>query len=68
VARSKSFLRRVLRIIAVVAIMSLLLSTAWIVHLDRVVTREFWGRLWSVPARVYAEPLDLYVGAPIAAD
>jgi penicillin-binding protein 1B len=67
-ARSKSFRRRILRISAVIAIMGLLLTTAWMVYLDRVVTREFRGRLWSVPARVYAEPLDLYVGAPIAAD
>jgi penicillin-binding protein 1B len=40
----------------------------WIAHLDRVVTREFQGRHWSVPARVYAAPLDLYAGAPISAD
>ncbi len=40
----------------------------WITHLDRVVTREFQGRLWSVPARVYASPLELYAGAPISAN
>ncbi len=40
----------------------------WIAYLDRVVTRDFQGRLWSVPARVYAEPLDLYAGAPVTAD
>ncbi len=40
----------------------------WIVHLDRVVTREFQGRLWSVPARVFAAPLELYAGAPISAN
>ena len=40
----------------------------WVVHLDGVVTREFQGRHWSVPARVYAQPLDLYVGAPVGAD
>jgi penicillin-binding protein 1B len=40
----------------------------WVVHLDRVVTREFQGRHWSVPARVFAAPLELYVGAPVAAD
>ncbi|MEA3134587.1 MAG: penicillin-binding protein [Gammaproteobacteria bacterium] len=40
---------------------------AWIVHLDRVVTREFQGRHWSVPARVYAAPLELYVGAQVSA-
>lgn len=42
-------------------------GTLWVVHLDRVVTREFQGRHWSVPARVYAAPLELYVGAPVAA-
>ena len=51
----------VLAIIAVVA-------GAWIVHLDRVVTRQFQGRHWSVPAHVYAAPLELYAGAPISAD
>jgi penicillin-binding protein 1B len=40
----------------------------WIVHLDRVVTREFQGRLWSVPARVFAAPLELYAGAPLSAN
>jgi penicillin-binding protein 1B len=44
------------------------IAAAWVVHLDQVVTREFRGRLWSVPARVYAEPIDLYVGAPVGAD
>jgi penicillin-binding protein 1B len=43
-------------------------GTAWIVHLDRVVTHEFQGRHWSVPARVYAAPLELYVGAPVSAN
>jgi penicillin-binding protein 1B len=41
---------------------------AWIVHLDHVVTREFQGRLWSIPARVYAAPLELYVGAQVSAN
>ena len=48
---------------AVLAVAAIL----WVVHLDRVVTREFQGRHWSVPARVYAAPLELYVGAPVAA-
>jgi penicillin-binding protein 1B len=41
--------------------------TLWMVHLDHVVTREFQGRHWSIPARVYAAPLELYAGAPIGA-
>jgi penicillin-binding protein 1B len=40
----------------------------WTVHLDRVVVREFQGRHWSVPARVFAAPLELYVGAPVSAN
>jgi penicillin-binding protein 1B len=69
VARSKSLRRRILLIIAGGALSVLAaVTTVWVVHLDHVVTREFRGRHWSVPARVYAEPLELYVGAPVGAD
>jgi penicillin-binding protein 1B len=69
VARSKSPFRRNLLIVAIVSIAVLIaVGAVWVVHLDRVVTREFQGRLWSVPARVYAQPLDLYAGALISAD
>jgi len=68
-ARSKSRLRRKLLIGVLTAVVVAALGLAiWVVHLDRIVTREFQGRLWSVPAHVYAEPLELYVGAPVAAD
>jgi penicillin-binding protein 1B len=43
-------------------------ATVWVIHLDQVVTQEFQGRHWSVPARVYAAPLELYAGAPVSAD
>jgi penicillin-binding protein 1B len=60
------------RSIALVISMALLITvigiTLWVVHLDRVVFREFQGRHWSVPARVYAAPLELYAGAAITAD
>jgi len=32
------------------------------------VTSEFEGNRWSLPARVYARPLELYIGATIAKD
>jgi penicillin-binding protein 1B len=69
VARSRSRLWR--RIFIAVAITLLLIIAAfgiWVVHLDHVVTREFQGRHWSVPAHVYAAPLELYVGATLSAD
>ena len=69
-ARSKkSRLWRRLAIFVLVAIaVAAALIAAWVAHLDGVVTREFQGRHWSVPARVYAAPLELYVGAPVTAD
>jgi len=69
VARSKPHRLRNLLVVLAVAIVALTaMGAIWIVYLDRVVTRDFQGRLWSVPARVYAEPLDLYAGAPVTAD
>jgi penicillin-binding protein 1B len=66
VARSK--FPRWLILLLIVGVTLVAVATAWVIHLDRVVTREFQGRHWSVPARVYAAPLELYVGAPVAAD
>ncbi|NEX20067.1 penicillin-binding protein 1B [Thiorhodococcus mannitoliphagus] len=37
-------------------------------HLDRVVRDKFEGQRWALPARVYARPLELYVGKPLKAD
>jgi len=71
VARSKSARRRAFALLAGVAGIAALAVVAlwiWVAYLDRVVIREFQGRHWSVPARVYASPLELYVGAPVAAD
>lgn len=34
----------------------------WVVYLDFVVRAKFDGKKWSLPARVYARPLELYEG------
>src|SRR5262245_41520918 len=41
---------------------------AYSVYLDRIVTRQFEGRRWTLPAQVYAEPTELYVGQSFSAD
>jgi penicillin-binding protein 1B len=64
----KTLLGRALLVGGVLAGVALLALSVWVVHLDRVVTRQFEGRRWSVPARVFAQPLELYVGAPVRAD
>jgi penicillin-binding protein 1B len=68
VARPKFRRIRIVALIAGVAIVAAIVAAVWVVHLDRVVVREFQGRHWSVPARVYAAPLELYAGAPVTAD
>jgi penicillin-binding protein 1B len=55
-------------VIFVVLAAAAVVAGAWIMHLDRVVTKQFQGRHWSVPAHVYAAPLELYAGARISAD
>ncbi len=60
--------RRVLVVVALALLVATVLFIGWVVYLDRLVTSEFQGRLWSVPARVYAAPVELYAGAPLSAD
>lgn len=38
----------------------------WMISLDRQIRDTFDGNKWSVPATVYARPLELYVGAPLS--
>jgi penicillin-binding protein 1B len=44
------------------ALTLLLLAAAYVVWLDIQVTSQFDGKRWSLPARVYARPLELYAG------
>jgi penicillin-binding protein 1B len=39
----------------------------YLLYLDHLITSTFDGRRWSVPARVYAQPTELYPGLPIEA-
>jgi penicillin-binding protein 1B len=45
-----------------------LLLAGYTVYLDLQVRQQFDGKRWSLPARVYARPLDLYVGRELSAD
>jgi len=41
--------------------------TLYSFHLAKEVRIKFEGKRWSLPARVYAKPLELYIGAPVSA-
>jgi penicillin-binding protein 1B len=62
-----SRLRRVLRWLLLAGfVVGLLLAAAiagYMRYLDTTITRTFEGRRWSVPAVIYAQPVELYPGA-----
>lgn len=39
-----------------------LVLTVWTIYLDIQVRKKFEGKKWALPARVYAQPLELYQG------
>ncbi len=43
----------------------IMLVGGYSLYLGQIVRVKFEGKRWAIPARVYARPLELYVGAPI---
>ena len=62
---ARGLVSRLLRRCALLALLAAVVYTAW---LDLEVRSQFEGRRWSVPARVYARPLELYPGMRLSAD
>ena len=45
-----------------------LIGSAYVLHLDLRVRREFEGRRFALPARIYAAPIELHVGLKLPED
>lgn len=45
-----------------------LAGVLYVFHLDDVVRAKFEGKRWALPARVFARPLELYVGRPLSVE
>ena len=61
-------LMRILRVVLLVAIViGALLAAAYVLKQDDKVTKQFEGKRWSLPARVFARPLELYEGKTLYA-
>src|SRR6185312_17125038 len=43
-----------------------LACAAYVLYLDRLVTSRFEGLRWTLPAHVYAAPMDLYAGLDLS--
>jgi penicillin-binding protein 1B len=65
--RSAGSRRRLQRGFFVLGLLLVLAGLVMIAVLDRRVTKQFEGRRWTLPARVYAQPTDLYVGQQLSA-
>jgi penicillin-binding protein 1B len=46
-------------------LIGVLILGVWALYLDNVVREKFEGKKWSLPARVYSRPLELYEGLPL---
>ena len=64
-AKARRQLLRGLAILAAVVIVPLVII---VLVLDHRVTAQFEGRRWTLPARVYAQPVELYVGQTLSAE
>jgi penicillin-binding protein 1B len=60
----KKYRKQILSGLALVFGVGLIALLVWIFHLDRIITTQFEGRRWTLPAQVYAEPTELYIGSP----
>lgn len=49
-------------------LVGLVVLAVFAVYLDAVVQEKFSGKRWTVPAKVYARPLELFVGQKLAKD
>jgi penicillin-binding protein 1B len=45
---------------------ALALGALYVLYLDHLVTHQFEGRRWTLPAQVYAAPLELYAGLALS--
>lgn len=66
--RSSSRLRPWLGWAFKLSLVGLVVLAGFAVYLDAVVQEKFSGKRWTVPAKVYARPLELFVGQKLAKD
>ncbi len=64
----KKFLKKYWPYLVGAAGFLLLALVLWVFSLDREIRAKFEGRRWTLPAKVYAQPLELYAGQNMSAD
>ena len=59
-------LRLSLRAFGWLALFATLLASGYGIFLDRTITSTFEGRRWSVPAQIFAQPLEIHAGLNVS--
>ncbi|HTW38613.1 MAG TPA: penicillin-binding protein 1B [Steroidobacteraceae bacterium] len=59
-------LRRLLIPVLLLAAAGGAVATVYVLRLSQTVVHQFEGRRWTLPAQVYAAPLELYAGLPLS--
>ncbi|MEZ5531367.1 MAG: penicillin-binding protein 1B [Steroidobacteraceae bacterium] len=67
-ARTRKWLRGLAVGVGALAALAALAFAIAFFYYDREVAQQFEGRRWTVPAKVYAAPIELYVGLPFTID
>ncbi len=63
--QSLSWFKRILLYFFLVCVF---LFCSYLGYLDYTVRKQFEGKRWSIPAKVYASPVEIYRGYPLSAD
>ncbi|HEX2584845.1 MAG TPA: transglycosylase domain-containing protein, partial [Steroidobacteraceae bacterium] len=62
----KKFLKKYWPHLLAIILVPILVFGLWVLQLDHQITTQFEGRRWTLPARVYAQPLELYAGQSLS--
>ncbi len=65
-SNNSSFKSRLLTFLAKLIFTIFILSVLGLLLLDTHIRKQFEGKRWEVPAKVYARPLELYPGLPLS--
>jgi penicillin-binding protein 1B len=66
--KRRTWLRRIVAVCAFALLIATALVAGYVLYLDRLISSTFEGRRWSLPARVYAQPFELYLGRSLSVD
>ena len=58
--------RKLFKVTFYLGLLASLVLLGYLIYLDRTITKTFEGRRWSVPAQVFAQPLELHAGLDIS--